>query len=93
MFTETESNQPKDPTATSTTDTIDVTWSKPEGTVTAYRVVCIPEDAVEVKIDDGDMTRAKFEGLRPGRQYGFEIYAFNGDTESDKTTLTQTTSK
>ena len=74
-------------------NTIDVTWSKPEGNVTAYRVVCIPDDASQVTIDDGDTTEARFEELIPGRQYGFEIYAINEDIESDKTTLTQATSK
>ncbi|XP_038056107.1 uncharacterized protein LOC119728107 [Patiria miniata] len=91
--TDAKSNQPKDPMATSTLTAISVSWTKPEGQVTGYRVLCTPADAEtsEIKLDDGDTTAAEFSGLTPGRKYEIEIYAQNGEVQSDKTTISQTT--
>ncbi|XP_030838662.1 uncharacterized protein LOC105447429 isoform X2 [Strongylocentrotus purpuratus] len=88
--TESESNQVKDPKAESTLDTIQLTWVKPEGEVTGYRVVCQPKggERSEVKLDGGDHeTSHELSGLVAGREHEMEIYTVNGEKESEKVTI------
>eukprot|EP00057_Strongylocentrotus_purpuratus_P029279 XP_011683753.1 PREDICTED: uncharacterized protein LOC105447429 [Strongylocentrotus purpuratus] len=87
---ESESNQVKDPKAESTLDTIQLTWVKPEGEVTGYRVVCQPKggERSEVKLDGGDHeTSHELSGLVAGREHEMEIYTVNGEKESEKVTI------
>lgn len=92
---ESESNQVKDPKAESTLDTIQLTWVKPEGEVTGYRVVCQPKggERSDVKLDGGDETSHELAGLVAGREHEMEIYTVNGEKESEKVTIKKFTSK
>ena len=60
-LSESHSNQVQDPKAESTTSTIQLTWVKPEGGVTGYRVVLTPKGGQrsEVKVEDGEATRPR----------------------------------
>nr|XP_054772356.1 uncharacterized protein LOC129280349 [Lytechinus pictus] len=86
---ESESNQVKDPKAESTLDTIQLTWVKPDGEVTGYRVVCQPTggERSEVKLDRGDETSHQLTALVAGREHEMEIYTVNGEKESEKVTV------
>ncbi|XP_041483693.1 uncharacterized protein LOC121430484 isoform X5 [Lytechinus variegatus] len=86
---ESESNQVKDPKAESTLDTINLTWVKPDGEVTGYRVACQPTggESSEVKLDGGEETSHELTGLVAGREHEMEIYTVNGEKESEKVTI------
>ena len=94
-LSESHSNQVQDPKAESTTSTIQLTWVKPEGGVTGYRVVLTPKggERSEVKVEDGEATSQELTGLVPGREHEIEIYAINGEAESEKVTFRKHTSK
>ena len=90
-----EPNTVVDSTIESTVSAVTVTWKKPEGKLTGYRVKISPSHAKNstLKIKDVNATSAEFEGLKPNKEYKVEIVTISGDEESEKVNLEDKTSK
>ena len=91
-----EPNKVTDPFLDSTSDTLIVTWTPPsDGEFTGYRVRISPSDAKKSKLDikDVNQTRAEFTGLTPNKKYKVSIMTMSGQTESEKVSLQEKTSK
>ncbi|XP_071837899.1 uncharacterized protein [Apostichopus japonicus] len=76
-----------------TKDTMKVSWEKPEGNVTCFKVKIHPSDAKKptVKTKDGETTKVQFTGLTPGKEYKIEVISISGEKESEKVTVSETT--
>lgn len=70
-----------------------VSWEKPEGDVTCFKVKIHPSDAKKptVKTKDGETTKVQFTGLTPGKEYKIEVTSISGKKESEKVTVSETT--
>ena len=77
----------------STSDSLTVSWTKPEGDVNGYRLLILPTEGAtpEVKMKGADKTTAEFKGLSSGQEYTVEVYTVYNDQESDKMIVTART--
>ena len=95
LYPYSEPNPVIEATLESTSDTIIASWTQPEGELTGYKVRISPSDANKsvLKIKDPSTTRAEFTGLTPAKKYKVDVMTVSGETDSQKVTLQESTSK
>lgn len=81
-----------------TEDTVIVTWSPIEGSVTGYLVTASlkskPEETIkEMKIESAENPEAKLEGLEEDSDYEISVKVVDGERIGESVTLTVKTSK
>ena len=79
-------------------DSIQVTWTKPEGQVTGYHLTCTQKTTGDgdesrlITLDSGDATQATFDQLKNG-EYAVQITAVYGERKSEAVLVTAKTSE
>lgn len=84
--------------ADSTPTAIKVTWGKPRGDITGYRLTCIPKegsesDTKEIKLDGPRNYEATFDGLDSDTEFVIEIFTVHEERESYRVYLAAKTGK
>ncbi|XP_071964229.1 uncharacterized protein [Antedon mediterranea] len=74
-----------------TLNTIVVTWKKPNGNYTGFKVVCVMADNKEAKpiekVVASDVFKAEYGDLEPGKEYDIQIWSLDKDVLSEQVKL------
>ena len=85
-----EPNPVLDATLAEITDSsFTVSWKKPDGPITGFRLECkrAGSDQSEARILDSEKTSVRFSGLEAGAEYTVEVFSLNKSVESEAVAL------